>query len=237
MPDSAHISQFISTQRGFGRTDAQIAQALSTVTDEIEDVDDLRAFVATMAERPESYASDVRITSWWRAQVPGFLEGGPLIPERKVRRLAGGVDKRWDVMPAIQTGGGAPGPKNPTDIWDPVSLSWVPRPRSIKTVIPKDPVVLRSDLGGWWVDPLTDADRAVNVILGGEDETISARVGRREGPVEGAIADVLDWVDPGHTAGAVRAQDQRSGNWIPTVPVSTARALARKLSRACCYCR
>lgn len=281
MADNAHISQFISTQRGFGRTDAQIVQALSSVTDEIEDIDDLRAFVATQDARPDDYESRVMLTNWARYVHTGYEVDDDWKTRRPPPRLPGGVDKKWDIG-TLQTGidayqGGGLGPVVRRRLSElPVSRQppppppapSQPPPQSIvgkPTVpnlptpllpgrpfghpgsggrhVPDRPTVLVDDAEsrGWLPDlvvgAITDVDRAVNVMLGGDDETISARVGRREGLVEGVIADALDWFDPGHTAGAIRSQAKRSGNWLPRVPVSTARALARKVAKACCYCR
>tara|TARA_B100001123_G_C15324682_1_gene1029110 strand:+ start:783 stop:1328 length:546 start_codon:yes stop_codon:yes gene_type:complete len=62
---------------------------------------------------------------------------------------------------------------------------------------------------------LVDLDKRINVLLGGDDETISARVGRRGGPVSVWLADTLDRIDPGHTT---RALDATADNTWPCVP-------------------
>jgi len=73
---------------------------------------------------------------------------------------------------------------------------------------------------------LTDLDRDINVLFGGDDETISARVGRRDnGLVSDTIADALDYVDPGHTLRAVAGSQV---NRLPCVPASYARAIAKR---------
>jgi len=64
-------------------------------------------------------------------------------------------------------------------------------------------------------EELIEIDKAINRATGGEDETISARVGRREGPVSVWIAETLDRIDPGHTT---RALDATSLNTWPSVP-------------------
>jgi len=77
---------------------------------------------------------------------------------------------------------------------------------------------------------LLELDKQVNVLTGGEDETISARVGRPGGGrVAQTIAGALDKVDPGHT---LRAVANSPINRLPCVPASYARAIAKRL-RAC----
>ena len=62
---------------------------------------------------------------------------------------------------------------------------------------------------------LLEIDRALNRATGGQDETISARVARRENRVHVWLADTLDRIDPGHTT---RALDATSLNTWPSVP-------------------
>ena len=80
-------------------------------------------------------------------------------------------------------------------------------------------------------DVLIPLDIQINRQTGGGDETISARVGRREGPVERVIADALDYIDPGHSFRAVASSVE---NRIPTIPRSMNRVL-KKAYR--CKCR
>jgi hypothetical protein len=80
-------------------------------------------------------------------------------------------------------------------------------------------------------DVLIPLDIQINRQTGGGDETISARVGRREGPVERGIADALDYIDPGHSFRAVASSTQ---NRVPRIPRSMNRVL-RKAHR--CKCR
>ena len=80
-------------------------------------------------------------------------------------------------------------------------------------------------------DVLIPLDIQINRQTGGGDETISARVGRREGPVERVIADALDYIDPGHSFRAVASSVE---NRVPTIPRSMNRVL-KKAYR--CKCR
>ena len=78
-------------------------------------------------------------------------------------------------------------------------------------------------------DVLLPIDRRVNEILGGDPgETISARVGRREGVVSSVIAEGLDLVDPGHTA---RALGNVPRNILWRVPDWLQARLAREMKR------
>lgn len=75
---------------------------------------------------------------------------------------------------------------------------------------------------------LLAADRLINVLSGGEDETVSARVGRGTytGSGSNIIANVLDRIDPGHT---FRAVANSPINRLPCVPASYARAIAKQI--------
>ena len=76
-----------------------------------------------------------------------------------------------------------------------------------------DPNLERED--NLLTERLVELDKRINVLTGGDDETISARVGRREGPVSVWLADALDTIDPGHTT---RALDATADNIWPSVP-------------------
>jgi hypothetical protein len=79
-------------------------------------------------------------------------------------------------------------------------------------------------------------DVAVNEALGGQPgQTISARVGRREGPFQSMIADGLDFVAPGHTARALDAEYATRG-LNPCAPKLSAREVS-KLARELCLGR
>ena len=79
-------------------------------------------------------------------------------------------------------------------------------------------------------------DVAVNEAFGGQPgQTISARVGRREGPLQSMIADGLDFVAPGHTARALDAEYATRGI-NPCAPKLSAREVS-KLARELCLGR
>jgi hypothetical protein len=97
---------------------------------------------------------------------------------------------------------------------------------------------------GFVEDVLIPIDKKVNVLLGGDEETISARIGRTErnfqtegrrvytddptGQLAQWGADWLNWVDPGHTQRAVAASPV---NRLPCVPTSYAARIAREYRR------
>jgi hypothetical protein len=74
-----------------------------------------------------------------------------------------------------------------------------------------------------------ELDVLVNEQLGGQSgETISARVGRREGPVSSTIADALDVIAPGHTSAAALA---RANEFWPCITPDTRRQAADAFCR------
>jgi hypothetical protein len=120
---------------------------------------------------------------------------------------------------------------------DIVAKFGAPRPKHVRVLTigeDADALVGQLHLGG--VDrqfhPITGvllaADRLINVLTGGEDETVSARVGRDTytGSGSNIIANVLDRIDPGHT---FRAVANSPINRLPCVPASYARAIAKQI--------
>ena len=78
-------------------------------------------------------------------------------------------------------------------------------------------------------DVLLPLDIALGEAIGGEPgETISARAGRREGPVSTVVAETLDTLDPGHTS---RAMGNVPRNLLPCVPDWLQRRIAREMKR------
>ena len=238
MPDN--LASGIRTLRGFGRTDAQIvAHLVEQGNDEIEDVDDLRAYmlgksaggptrtaralaedqlqamgvvpiVRTMRESPAGRAALERLQ---RRTVPtteiitsskdkqkDFIAANPYVPPRPTGKPAAP-----GTSPAMSAGnGGSP---------------------------PMDPVQVLRNFGRTATEIATGVDIAINEALGGRTgETISARAGRNGFPAAPVVSKTLDFVDPGHTAGAVSNYWQ---NRIPHVPAE----IARHLAKAACGCR
>ncbi|MDE2019889.1 MAG: hypothetical protein KGJ13_06105 [Patescibacteria group bacterium] len=63
----------------------------------------------------------------------------------------------------------------------------------------------------YWLRLLIAFDMFCNVVFGGKfDETISARCGIHRAWYERACGDALNWLQPGHTEGAVHHDEERA---------------------------
>jgi hypothetical protein len=244
--------QAIATLKAFGRTDAQIAKALNiafgTVRGGGDDPDPvvlppkrLDDPYVLRSTRSENVLAGIRTLKAF-----GQRAGGVVVTDAQIANaLATSRQRIKDVkqgawVPPRRSPfgpGGAPGPTNPTDVWDPVTLTWKPRPIPIVKVtsdVQAGINVLKgfghSDdtIADAFINVLVGADKRLNIILGGEDETISARVGRRRSRLGTIIADGLDVIDPGHTFRAVAAGIIR----VP-MPAGMQRHLSRGCARRC----